>query len=101
MRIVVCIKQVPDNDKIETDPKTNSLVRKNSEKRLNRNDENAIEQALLLKDTDPNNIEIIALTMGPPESEAILRQAMAMEATPRSEERRVGKECRSRWSPYH
>src|SRR2546425_2797219 len=23
------------------------------------------------------------------------------DATPRSEERRVGKECRSRWSPYH
>ena len=23
------------------------------------------------------------------------------EATGRSEERRVGKECRSRWSPYH
>src|SRR5215204_2742256 len=23
------------------------------------------------------------------------------EALPRSEERRVGKECRSRWSPYH
>ena len=23
------------------------------------------------------------------------------QATPRSEERRVGKECRSRWSPYH
>ena len=22
-------------------------------------------------------------------------------AAPRSEERRVGKECRSRWSPYH
>ena len=26
--------------------------------------------------------------------------AVAIEAT-RSEERRVGKECRSRWSPYH
>jgi len=25
----------------------------------------------------------------------------AVEALPRSEERRVGKECRSRWSPYH
>ena len=24
-----------------------------------------------------------------------------VECTPRSEERRVGKECRSRWSPYH
>src|SRR3712207_9143929 len=23
------------------------------------------------------------------------------DARPRSEERRVGKECRSRWSPYH
>ena len=23
------------------------------------------------------------------------------EKMPRSEERRVGKECRSRWSPYH
>ena len=23
------------------------------------------------------------------------------QLTPRSEERRVGKECRSRWSPYH
>src|SRR2546423_5284954 len=25
----------------------------------------------------------------------------AAHAPPRSEERRVGKECRSRWSPYH
>ena len=25
----------------------------------------------------------------------------AIVASPRSEERRVGKECRSRWSPYH
>ena len=24
-----------------------------------------------------------------------------IEGFPRSEERRVGKECRSRWSPYH
>ena len=24
-----------------------------------------------------------------------------LEKQPRSEERRVGKECRSRWSPYH
>ena len=24
-----------------------------------------------------------------------------VEPAPRSEERRVGKECRSRWSPYH
>src|SRR2546421_3228577 len=30
-------------------------------------------------------------------------QALSLldRVTPRSEERRVGKECRSRWSPYH
>src|SRR5438876_9266038 len=32
------------------------------------------------------------------EAEAELRQAVELA---RSEERRVGKECRSRWSPYH
>ena len=26
---------------------------------------------------------------------------MALRLSARSEERRVGKECRSRWSPYH
>ena len=31
-----------------------------------------------------------------------LRQAIRRTTIrPRSEERRVGKECRSRWSPYH
>ena len=32
-----------------------------------------------------------------PEAYAVVREA----ASRRSEERRVGKECRSRWSPYH
>ena len=39
------------------------------------------------------------------EMEAAALYAVAAEyggrATTRSEERRVGKECRSRWSPYH
>ena len=28
-------------------------------------------------------------------------EKIPMNITTRSEERRVGKECRSRWSPYH
>src|SRR5256884_7291895 len=32
---------------------------------------------------------------------AYIQGAGALNAAPRSEERRVGKECRSRWSPYH
>src|SRR3712207_5913759 len=31
----------------------------------------------------------------------VLRQFCRLYLEPRSEERRVGKECRSRWSPYH
>src|SRR5256885_3872214 len=31
----------------------------------------------------------------------LLEQALAQLPADRSEERRVGKECRSRWSPYH
>ena len=30
-----------------------------------------------------------------------LRRMIGGNTTNRSEERRVGKECRSRWSPYH
>ena len=36
------------------------------------------------------------LVRAPGRAAPLLRQAAA-----RSEERRVGKECRSRWSPYH
>src|SRR2546423_9177535 len=37
-----------------------------------------------------------------PELDPIVEQAVSMKAPIlRSEERRVGKECRSRWSPYH
>src|SRR3712207_9222951 len=41
--------------------------------------------------------------MGTPERESSVKQMIGRVAgtIARSEERRVGKECRSRWSPYH
>ena len=30
-----------------------------------------------------------------------MKELLEMQKAERSEERRVGKECRSRWSPYH
>ena len=33
--------------------------------------------------------------------EGTARELLEQIAAERSEERRVGKECRSRWSPYH
>src|SRR3712207_6964036 len=36
-----------------------------------------------------------------PQPSSPLPSAASSATVPRSEERRVGKECRSRWSPYH
>ena len=36
-----------------------------------------------------------------PEDDGVTQRREAIESVLRSEERRVGKECRSRWSPYH
>ena len=36
-----------------------------------------------------------------PMTQELERCRLALERAARSEERRVGKECRSRWSPYH
>ena len=41
------------------------------------------------------------MTMSDPIADMLTRIRNANTAKHRSEERRVGKECRSRWSPYH
>src|ERR1043166_4606851 len=45
--------------------------------------------------------EPVLLLHGYAENSHMWRPLMAQLAKNRSEERRVGKECRSRWSPYH
>ena len=47
----------------------------------------------------PNDSPVFTLLYSAPQYIAGL--AIAVAASARSEERRVGKECRSRWSPYH
>ena len=44
-------------------------------------------------------IEMAEAAMGPLQHDILI--PMADHIAMRSEERRVGKECRSRWSPYH
>src|SRR2546422_8768013 len=54
-----------------------------------------------------DDLEMGAIVQSCPMGEAAVRAAQAGHDlllvchTERSEERRVGKECRSRWSPYH
>src|SRR2546430_14287081 len=44
---------------------------------------------------------LIAVSAAFPLTTQLLLDAMRSGVQERSEERRVGKECRSRWSPYH
>ena len=45
------------------------------------------------------NISVISIVMDA--SGNAVASSIFSETSSRSEERRVGKECRSRWSPYH
>src|SRR5690606_39917622 len=44
---------------------------------------------------------VTGLVMASRAGASIAAELGTMKVTERSEERRVGKECRSRWSPYH
>src|ERR1035437_9528353 len=46
------------------------------------------------------DVNVRAQVPQPPEAGGDIERNVII-AVPRSEERRVGKECRSRWSPYH
>ncbi|MBQ2147038.1 MAG: electron transfer flavoprotein subunit beta, partial [Firmicutes bacterium] len=64
MRIIVCAKQVPDTSEVKIDPKTNRIIRDGVPSILNPDDANALEEALLIKDSQPDT-EVIVVSMGP------------------------------------
>ena len=57
-----------------------------------------------VRDPGDERISNYTINFGPqhPAAHGVLRLIMELDGEiVRSEERRVGKECRSRWSPYH
>lgn len=78
MKIVVCIKQVPDTADVKINPETNTLVREGVPSIINPFDLNAIEAGLQMRDEVGG--EVIALTMGPPQAEDALREAISFGA---------------------
>lgn len=79
MRIIVCVKQVPDTTEVKTDPKTGTLIREGVPSILNPDDANALEEALRIKDKNPDTT-VAVITMGPPQAEFMLRECLAMGA---------------------
>ncbi len=78
MKILVCIKQVPDAKDVRLDPETNTLAREGVQSVINPYDSHALEEAVRLK--DEYSATVTVLTMGPPQAEDILRQAIACGA---------------------
>lgn len=78
MNIIVCIKQVPDSDKVTIDRETNRLNRAGVPSIINPFDENAIEMALQLKDKHGGKVTVVS--MGPPQAEQALREAISLGA---------------------
>ena len=78
MKVVVCVKQVPDSTNVRINPKTNTLMREGVESIVNPFDEFTLEQALRMKDA--HGAEVIVVSMGPPQATAVLREALARGA---------------------
>ncbi len=76
MKIVVCIKQVPDVADVRIDPETNTLIREGVPSIINPFDMYAMEEGIRLRERFGG--EVIVLTMGPPQAEAALREAISM-----------------------
>ncbi|HCT65665.1 MAG TPA: electron transfer flavoprotein subunit beta [Lachnospiraceae bacterium] len=76
MKIVVCIKQVPDTVEVKIDPKTGTLIRDGVPSIINPDDKTGIEAALTLKEKVGGTVSVVS--MGPPQADVALREALAM-----------------------
>ena len=78
MNIIVCVKQVPDTTVVKIDPVKGTLIREGVPSIMNPDDKGGLELALRLKDQFGANVTVIS--MGPPQADVMLREALAMGA---------------------
>ncbi len=78
MNIIVCIKQVPETSEVKIDPQTNTLMREGVQSIVNPFDMYAIEEGLRIRERCGGKVTI--LTMGPPQAETALREALSLGA---------------------
>jgi len=79
MKIIVCIKQVPDTNEVRIDPVKGTLIREGVPSIINPDDRNALEEALRIKDQF-EDVKVTVVSMGPPQAEVALVEAIAMVA---------------------
>ncbi len=81
MKIVVCVKQVPEADKVAIDPETGTLIRDGVASILNPFCEYALDEAVKLKQSlADEDVEVIAISMGPPQAKMALYRCLELGA---------------------
>ena len=78
MKIIVCVKQVPDTNEVKINPATGTLIREGVPSIMNPDDKAGLEAALAIK--EETGAEVTVISMGPAQADTMLREAMAMGA---------------------
>ena len=78
MKILVCVKQVPDTTEVRIDRETNTLQRQDVPSILNPFDRHALEEALRVKERCGGTVSV--LTMGPLQAQEVLKECLALGA---------------------
>jgi electron transfer flavoprotein beta subunit len=76
MKIVVCVKQVPDTINVRINEKTGTMEREGVPTMVNPYDLYAVEEALKVK--GQHGGEVMVLSMGPPQVQDALREVISM-----------------------
>lgn len=79
MKIVVCVKQVPEVTNVQVDPKTGTLIREGVKSILNPFCEYALDHAVRIKNSIPG-VSITVITMGPPQARDVLVRSLELGA---------------------
>jgi len=79
LKIVVCIKQVPDPGSVDVDPVTGAIDEERLIYVVNSADECAVEEAVRIKERVDRG-EVTVLTIGPPRADDAIRQCLALGA---------------------
>ena len=79
MKIIVCVKQVPDTSGKVAVKADGTMDRAAMATISNPDDMNALEAALQIKDKNPDT-KVVVISMGPPPTESMLRECLAMGA---------------------
>lgn len=80
LRIVICVKQVPEADSVKVDPKTGTIIREGVSSILNPFCEYALDEAFRIKNMMDEEVEIVAISMGPSQAISALLRCLEMGA---------------------